>query len=67
VFSAYFRHDSVEKKSGIIKIEEATPQLIEMMLRFMYDENVDNLGTEAYSLYILADRYNVVELKVSIY
>lgn len=55
----------MEKETGVIKIEDAPVKMVELMLRFMYSGQVENLDEEAYSLFILADRYNVVELMVS--
>jgi hypothetical protein len=64
VFQACFRHNSVEQQTNVIKIEEASAEIVELMLRYMYTDVVEDLDSNAYELFKMADRYNVVELRV---
>lgn len=64
VFNAMLANDTEEKKSGIVKIKEFKPTLIEKFLLFLYTDTIENLGDVAMEMYSIADYYNVLYLKV---
>jgi hypothetical protein len=58
-----FYHDTLENRTGIIRIKEADPEIVEAMLKFMYSGQVEKLNEIAGPLFIVADRYNVKQLR----
>lgn len=57
VFSALFSHDTKENKEKLITIEDAEPDTVKEMLRFMYTGRVQSLEKLAYELFSLSDKY----------
>ena len=56
-------HDTKEKDTGIIKIEDAEPGIIADFLQILYSGSIQNLNSEnVVDLYIVADKYQVSEL-----
>jgi len=66
--SDYFRRmlscpNSIEAKTGIIKIENTKPEVIEALIHWVYQINVDNMEEIAMELYQVADKYEISPLK----
>lgn len=64
VFLAMVTHDTKEKATGVIEVQDAEPDIFSDFLHYLYTGNVKNLNTEsAVDLYTLSDKYQVIELK----
>jgi hypothetical protein len=55
--------NSVEAQTGIIKVENTKPEVIEALLRWTYQVEVDNMEELAMDLYKTADEYKIASLK----
>jgi speckle-type POZ protein len=66
VLKACFQPHTREGQTGILRIQEATPDIVEAMLRYFYTGTVENLSDVACELYVLADRFGVNRLMVSV-
>lgn len=64
VFSAMFRYESSEKKSGIINIPDCDPETFKEFLEFLYCGKLEELSpSNALRLYETSDKYDIQELK----
>ena len=54
--------ETIEAKSGEVKIDDIQPDTMEMLLHFLYHEEVKDLKKINVKLLCAADKYNVVEL-----
>jgi len=55
--------NSTEAKTGILKIENTKPEVIDALIRWVYKVQVDNIDEIAIDLYKTADKYDIVPLK----
>jgi len=55
--------NSAEAKSGIIKMENTKPGVIEALIRWIYQAKIDNTNEVAIDLYQTADKYQIGLLK----
>jgi len=56
--------DSVEAKSGIVKIEDIKPEFIDALIRWIYQVDVENMDEIVMDLYKVADKYDIAPLKM---
>lgn len=57
-------HDTKEKTTGIVNIEDADPNTFSNFLYYLYTGNLENLAAENVpNLYITADKYEIIDLK----
>lgn len=64
VFEAMFDHETKEKESNEVDIDDLEPVILKEMLRFMYTDLVPNIARHATDLLIVADRFNLGKLKM---
>lgn len=64
VFEAMFDHETKEKKSNEVDIDDLEPIVLKEMLRFMYTDTIPNIARHATDLLIVADRFNLGKLKM---
>jgi speckle-type POZ protein len=66
VFAAMFQHPTKEKLTNQIEIEDIEPDVFQELLRFMYTGrlSITSMETMATRLFIAADKYLLVELKM---
>lgn len=63
VFAAMMLHDTKEKATGIVNIDDIEPEVFSEFLRFLYSGCTQNLNSEnVIDLYTVADKYQVTEL-----
>ena len=63
VFEAMLlNEDTIEAKSGEVKVDDIQADTMEMLLYFLYHEQVEDLSKINVKLLCAADKYNVVEL-----
>lgn len=63
VFAAMMQHNTKEKTTGIIDIEDVEPGIFADVFQFLYSCNAQILNSENVNdLYIVADKYQVSEL-----
>jgi len=55
--------NSAEAKSGIIKIKNMKPEIIEALIRWIYQAKIDNMHEVVVDLYHAADKYQIGLLK----
>lgn len=64
VFAATFKHDKLEKQTGVITIEDCDPESFEEFLKYIYCGRLDEISCcYAFNLYYTSDKYDVQELK----
>lgn len=64
VFAAMFKHETSEKKFGIINIPDCDTDSFQEFLEFLYCAKLQNVSfRSAFHLYKTADKYDVQELK----
>lgn len=64
VFAAALQSDMQEKVTGVIDIDDCDPSTFSDFLCFLYCGEVRKLSAEnAFSLFTVADKYNVVDLR----
>lgn len=64
VFAAMFRHDTLEKQTGIVNIPDCDPDSFHEFLEYLYCGELKNVAfRSALHLYKTADKYVVEELK----
>lgn len=65
VFMAMMQHDTKEKATGIVPIEDIDPSVFTEFLNFLYAGELEDLNSDnALNLYVAADKYEVEELKI---
>lgn len=64
VFERMFSMNFEEGRIGILKITDTSAQVIESLLQFLYLGTVENLTAVAPGLFVVADKYSIVDLKV---
>lgn len=63
VFAAMLEHDTKEKATGVVNIDDYDPETFADFLHFMYSGSSQYLNSEnVIDLYIVADKYQVTEL-----
>lgn len=63
VFAAMMLHDTKEKATGIVNIEDVEPEVFPEFLHFLYSGCTQDLNSEnVIDLYTVADKYEVTEL-----
>lgn len=62
VFRAMLGSEMVEKLEGVIKIEDASVEVVRQMMRYMYTAKVEHGFNRIKELLVLANRYQVMEL-----
>jgi len=55
--------NSTEAKTGVIKMENAKPEVIKALVRWIYQAKLDNMNEVAVDLYRTADKYQIGLLK----
>ncbi|XP_057319521.1 speckle-type POZ protein B-like [Microplitis mediator] len=65
VLAAMFSHDMIEKKENKISIPDITPEIFERVLKYIYTDEVTDVGAYAESLLESADKYQIQSLKDS--
>jgi len=55
--------NSIEAKTGIVKIEDTKPEIIDALIRWIYQVDVENMEEVAQKLYQVADKYAIDPLK----
>lgn len=64
VFEAMFQHDTAEKKSGRIVIDDLKPDRFQDFMEYLYTGRVESFSDDnAFALYAAADKYDVPTLK----
>lgn len=64
VFAATFRHDTLEKQTGIITISDCDPDSFQEFLEYLYSGELGEISVgSALNLYYTSDKYDVEELK----
>lgn len=64
VFAAMFRHDTVEKQTGKVTINDCDPDSFQLFLEYLYSGRLEDMSSNsALHLYSTSDKYNVQELK----
>lgn len=64
VFAAMFKHETSEKRTGIIHINDCDPDSFHEFLEYLYCGKLESISfRSAYHLYQISDKYNVQGLK----
>lgn len=64
VFAATFKHDTLERQTGIITISDCDPDSFQLFLNYLYRGQLEELTfLNALNLYYISDKYDVGELK----
>lgn len=63
VFKAMFNQDTLEKKTGIVTIEDTNMETFKSFLYYLYTNTIDIINDISFDLCKLADKYNIVGLK----
>lgn len=65
VFAAMFRHNTAEKQTGTVIINDCDPDSFEAFLEYMYSGKLEDIAfNNVINLYKISDKYNVPELKL---
>lgn len=66
VFLAMLTGDAQVRATGVIRITDADPRTFSDFLNYLHTENVENITSgNASELYMMADKYEVANLKIS--
>ncbi|XP_065209093.1 speckle-type POZ protein-like isoform X2 [Planococcus citri] len=63
-FNAMFKSDMRESTTNRVDIEDIEPDTFEEMLRYIYTGKSKNLGTLAFELLPVAEKYDIKDLKI---
>lgn len=64
VFAATFKHDTLERQTGVVTITDCDPDSFQEFLEYLYCGKLEELSfRNALNLYYTSDKYDVVELK----
>jgi len=63
VFEKMFATDTKEKQENEVIITDATPEIMEQFIRYLYLQKIEDLDAISQDLFILADKYAVEPLK----
>ena len=63
VFATMFEHDMQESSNNKVKIDDVCPDVLKVMLAYIYTGRVSNIGDVAYDLLYAADKYQLDHLK----
>lgn len=65
VFAANFKHDTLERQTGVITIPDCDPDSFQEFLEYLYSGKLEELSfRSALNLYYTANKYDVEDLKV---
>ena len=56
------KSDMVEKLAGVVKIDDASVDVLKQMVRYMYTAKIDHQYSKVKELLVLANKYQVLEL-----
>ena len=56
------RSEMVEKLAGVVKIDDASMDVVKQMVRYMYTAKIDHSFSKVKELLVLANKYQVLEL-----
>ena len=62
VFHAMLKSEMVEKLAGVVKIDDASVDVVKQMIRYMYTAKIDHHYSKVKELLVLANKYQVLEL-----
>lgn len=62
VFHAMLKAEMVEKLAGVVKIDDASVDVVKQMIRYMYTAKIDHQYSKVKELLVLANKYQVLEL-----
>ena len=64
VFSATFKHDTLEKQTGVITIPDCDPDTFQEFLEYLYSGELQDLSlSSAFSLYYTSNKYDIEEVR----
>lgn len=64
VFAATFKHDTLERQTGVIIISDCDPDSFQEFLDYLYSGKLEELSyRSALNLYYTSDKYDIEELK----
>ena len=64
VFAANFRHDTLERQTGVIVIPDCDPDSFQEFLEYLYCGKLEELSfPSALNLYYTSDKYNIGDMK----
>lgn len=64
VFASAFRIDMMERKTGIVDVEDCDPSVFSDFLYFLYCGEVEKLSEDnVFSLFTVADKYDISDLR----
>lgn len=63
VFGAMFDHETEEKQTNVIEIDDTQFEIIEEMLKFIYSGESSQLSVMAFDLLAVAEKYHLDRLK----
>lgn len=64
VFASMFEHDTLEKREGVVTIEDLDSSTVSSMLRYIYCGYIGDVSfSEATLIYAAADKYELLDLK----
>jgi len=63
VFEKMFAHDTVENRESKVIIDDIEPDIMQVLLRYMYTGDLDGVDSNASLLILAADKYQLLELK----
>lgn len=65
VFAAMFQHDTVEKRTGIVKVTDCDVNTFQQFLEYLYSGKLEGVSFDiAFQLFSTSAKYNVQELKM---
>ena len=63
VFASMFEHKMQENSSNQVEIDDIYPNVVKVMLTYIYTGRVSNINEVAYGLFYAADKYQLDQLK----
>ena len=63
VFKAMFQHNMLENEKNVVKIQDASYDVMNEVLRYMYTNEVENLESMALDIMAVAEKYSLRNLK----
>ena len=63
VFASMFEHNMQENSSNQVEIDDIYPNVVKVMLTYIYTGRVSNISEVAYDLFYAADKYQLDQLK----